>query len=212
MTDLFAVQQSEDQVEAAGVVKGVSVGIVTDNKDSSGQARVKVRFPWHGKSSKSSWARVGMMTGKGHGIYFLPEVGDEVLCAFDKGDIRFPYVVCSLWNGEHSSPVDNADGKNDLRLIRTRSGHEVVFDDGSEGSIDIHTSGKKQVYLDEHKIEITDGGSNLITMDLDGGSIEVKAAQSIKLSAPQISLEAKSTMELKGGQSMTLQATVIRIN
>ena len=53
------------------------------------------------------------MAGKERGAYFLPEVDDEVLVAFERGDMRFPYVVGSLWNGKDKAPASNGDGKND---------------------------------------------------------------------------------------------------
>ena len=53
--------------------------------------------------------------------YFLPEVGDEVLVAFERGDLRFPYVLGSLWNGKDKPPSTNDDGKNDVRMIHSRA-------------------------------------------------------------------------------------------
>jgi len=57
------------------------------------------------------------MAGKDRGIFFLPEVDDEVLVAFENGDINQPYVIGSLWNGVDVPPETNSDGKNDVKLI-----------------------------------------------------------------------------------------------
>ena len=81
----------ETTLEAGGHAKGVAVAIVRDNKDTSGLGRVKVSFPWHSQPQESYWARVATpMAGNERGIYFIPEVNDEVLVAFERGDVRFP--------------------------------------------------------------------------------------------------------------------------
>ena len=33
-------------------------------------------------------------------LFFIPEIDDEVLVAFEHGDLRLPYVVGSLWDGD----------------------------------------------------------------------------------------------------------------
>ena len=80
---------------------GVVVGIVTNNQDPENMHRVKVRFPWLSNDVESNWARVAApMAGKGRGAYFLPEVDDEVLVAFEHGQVDHPFVVGCLWNGK----------------------------------------------------------------------------------------------------------------
>ena len=55
------------------------------------------------------------MAGKERGLVLIPEVGDEVLVAFEREDLRFPYVLGALWNGKDKPPLANDDGKNDKR-------------------------------------------------------------------------------------------------
>jgi uncharacterized protein involved in type VI secretion and phage assembly len=101
---------------AGGGINGVAVAVVTENRDPDGLARVKVRLPWYGKPNESFWARLVVpMASQGQGTYFLPEIGDEVLVAFERGDVRFPYVVGTLWNGNEKPPTTKSDGKNDRR-------------------------------------------------------------------------------------------------
>src|SRR5262249_39229390 len=98
---------------------GVVVGVVTNNQDPDDMHRVKVRFPWLSKDTErveSNWARVAApMTGRGRGQYFLPEVDDEVLVAFEHGQIDHPFVIGSLWNGQDTPPDSNADGQSHHR-------------------------------------------------------------------------------------------------
>ena len=100
--------------EADGSIQGLAVAVVTDNKDPDGLARIRVSLPWQGESGESFWARIAMpMTGNEFGSFFLPEVGDEVLVGFDRGDMSHPFIIGSLWSGRIPPPETNADGRCD---------------------------------------------------------------------------------------------------
>src|SRR6185295_11928909 len=127
---LFDILMSEDLRASNGRINGVVVGVVTNNQDPDGMGRVKVKFPWLSDQDESHWARVAApMAGKERGFYFLPEVEDEVLVAFEHGDARFPYVLGALWNGKEGPPAKNDDGKNNIRVIKSRSGHIIRLTD-----------------------------------------------------------------------------------
>ena len=112
-------------------IYGVVVGIVRDIKDPQNLGRVKVDFPWMGESSEavaieseedrahSFWARIAtLMAGKQRGSFIIPEVGDEVLVAFEHGEIDRPYVLGMLWNADDPPPQQmDGEGKNDVRAI-----------------------------------------------------------------------------------------------
>ena len=118
---------------SGGKIEGVMVGVVTNNKDPDGLGRLRVRLPVRESNDDSYWARIAtLMGGNGRGTFFLPEVGDEVLLAFDHGNGDYPYVIGGLWNGEDKPPETNSDGKNNIRKIRSRSGHEILFNDDAE--------------------------------------------------------------------------------
>ena len=181
-------------------IYGVVIGVVSNNKDDDGLGRVKVTFPWLSEDEESHWARVAtLMAGYDskksmkRGTFFLPEVGDEVLVAFEHGDIDRPYVIGALWNGVDKPPLTNDDGKNNVRLIQSRSGHKVALDD-TDGS---------------EKIEITDKtGKNSIVWDAASNTITITADKDIVLKAPQgkISLNAKE-LELTSSANTTAEAT-----
>lgn len=207
-----------DRGEERGDVKGVAIGVVTNNRDDEGLGRVKVRYPWR-EDQESYWARMAVpMAGSERGTWFLPEVDDEVLLAFDQDDIRHPYVIGALWNGRDAPPQTNDDGRNDIRQIRSRSGHELTFDDrdGAE-KIEIRTQAGHVVRIDDttgsQKIEVRDeGGSNKLTIDITAGSVEIESAASLKLTSAQIDIEASGSMKLKSGGTLTIQGTLVRIN
>src|SRR5262249_11560031 len=142
-------------------VYGLVVGIVKTNKlDSSG--RVEITLPALSDAEIVHHARIAVpMAGGQRGTFFLPEEKDEVLVAFECGDIARPYVIGALWNGKDKPPDTNANGKNNLRFIKSRSGHLLRLDD-TDGS---------------EKIEIIDkSGENSITIDTANKTITITSA------------------------------------
>ena len=93
---------------------GVSPALVVDNKDPDGQGRVKVSLPWSPDAKGAScevWARLAtMLAGNNRGSWFIPDVNDEVLLAFEAGDPRRAYVIGALWNGSDAPPASGDQG------------------------------------------------------------------------------------------------------
>lgn len=201
-----------DRAESDGLVKGVTVAVVSNNQDDKNLGRVKVRLPWN-PQEESDWARVcAPMAGNGRGAWFLPEVGDEVLVAFDRGDPCHPYVIGSLWNGVDAPPADNKDGKNRWRRIRTRHGHELTFDDQGQHAVELRTQGGKRLTLDDQKIELTDENGNRLVLESGPGTLTLSSKTSLKLESQQIELAAGATLTLKGTSQVTIQGAMVNIN
>lgn len=194
MSIYAAIAEGVQREQQSQKISGVVVGVVSKNKDDEGLGRVKVIFPWLSETEESQWARVAcFMAGEKRGALFLPEVGDEVLVAFEQGDRDRPYVIGALWNGKDKPPKTNDNGKNNIRLIQSRSGHQIILDD-TDGS---------------EKIEITDKtGKNSIVWDAAENTITITAEKDIVLKAPsgKISLDAKE-LELKSSANTTAEAT-----
>jgi uncharacterized protein involved in type VI secretion and phage assembly len=196
-----------------GIV-GVVIGIVTNNEDDEGMGRVRVRFPWRGDSGAT------LMAGDDRGTFFLPEVDDEVLVAFDHGDINHPYVIGSLWNGVDTPPETNADGKNNIRTIKSRSGHEIIFDDNHEQNrekIEIHTNAGHTILLDDsagaEKIEIKDKtDNNKIIIDSVQNSINIESVMQLKIKANVVEIEGTTSLTLKSNAALTIQGLPVKIN
>jgi uncharacterized protein involved in type VI secretion and phage assembly len=193
--------------EKAGKIFGVVMGIVSNNQDPDKMGRVRVKFPWLSDDHESWWARVATpMAGPNRGMYFLPEVDDEVLVAFEHGDVRFPYVLGSLWNGKDAPPENNDDGKNNIRLVHSRSGHLIRLDD---------TDGAE-------KIEVIDRtGNNSIKIQSSDNSIAISCTGKLKLHASQgveitsdadIKVQASSTMDVQASATMTVKGATVNIN
>ena len=186
---------------------GVVVGIVTNNQDSGSMARVRVKFPWLSDDNESWWARIAVpMAGSGRGTYFLPEVDDEVLVAFEHGDVRSPYVIGALWNGKDAPPTTNSDGKNNIRVIHSRSGHLIRLDD-TQGS---------------EKIEVIDKtGGNKITIQSSDNSMKLECTGKMTLHATagiemtsdaDIKIQANTTMDIESTAPMTIKGAMVNIN
>ena len=203
----------ETTLEAGGYVKGVAIGLVTQNQDPEGLCRVKVRYPWHDQPSESYWARLAMpMAGDGRGVVLIPEVGDEVLLAFEREDLRFPYVLGALWNGKDKPPFANKDGKNDKRLVESRKHHHLLFDDGAKGVVELaHEKGRK-IVLDDTGFAVQDENGNSVKVDSTSGAMTIEAKGPLKIKALSITLEATGTLEVKASATLTLRGSLVQIN
>jgi uncharacterized protein involved in type VI secretion and phage assembly len=211
--NLFDLARDETTLEAGGGVKGVATGLVTQNKDPDGRHRVKVRFPWHSNSQESYWARIAVpMAGNDRGTVFLPEVDDEVLVAFEREDIRFPYVVGSLWNGADKPPEANLDGKNDKRIIKSRKGHRLLFDDGAKGLVQLELNDKKKLSIDDDGIRLDDAKGNSVSIQSASGAITIEAKGALTLKGTTISIEASGTLQLKSSATVSVRGSLVTIN
>ena len=174
-----------------GRITGVVIGIVTNNNDPDRLGRVKVRFPWLIGSAESHWARVATpMAGNGRGLYFLPEVDDEVLVLFERGDVCFPFVIGALWNGKDQAPAGNSDGQNTLRVIKSRSGHLIRFDDGEKQKIEI-------IDAKSNNRIVIDTSTDTVTITADKNIVLEAAKGDIRLNAKQVLIEASQRADIK---------------
>jgi uncharacterized protein involved in type VI secretion and phage assembly len=184
---------------------GVVTAVVTNNQDEAKLGRVKVRFKWLSPDDESAWARIAVpMAGKQSGTYFLPDVDDEVLVAFEQGDVRFPYVLGSLWRSGAEPPQANDDGANGKREIRTPEGLSVLFDDAAKSIVIADADGKAMVTVSDGKVTIEASGAIEIkstgdAVKLEGANVEITGKTGLKLEAPQLKLNGSATVEIKGG-------------
>jgi len=199
--------------ESGGYVKGVAIALVTQNKDDEGLCRVKVRYPWHEKPRESYWARLAMpMAGNNRGLVLIPEVGDEVLVAFEREDLRFPCVLGALWNGKDKPPLANDDGKNDRRILKSRKKHYLLFDDGARGVVELaHEKGRKVVF-DDDGFAVQDEKGNVVKVDSNSGAMTIEAKGQLTIKAASITIEATGTLELKASATLTIRGALVNIN
>ena len=199
--------------EGDGRIFGVARGLVTDNRDPDGLGRVRVQLTWQAQGS-GYWARTAApMTGANYGAWFLPEVGDEVLVGAEHGDPALLYVIGMLWNNNAPVPASNSDGKNSLRLIRSRAGHQLLFDDTDGAAVlELKLADGKKVTLDKDGVSIDDAVGNTILIKSNPGEIAITSAAKLSLKSAQVAIEADGTLEIKSGGTLTIKGALVQIN
>lgn len=216
-------------------ISGVMVGMVTNNNDPEGLGRVKLNLPIRESVNETDWVRVAtLMGGANMGSYVVPEVGDEVLVSFHLGEVRIPYVIGTLWSNKNKPPkVDTKN--NNIRKFKSKSGHEIIFDDHEDsGSIEIKTKSGHVIQLDDQKdhiqmvdksgnsfVNISGGTKNEITVQSGNSTIKlnkigdmvVESAKSLKIKSPQIAIEATASLDIKAGASLNIKSDgLVKIN
>ena len=184
----------------AGKWYGVYPALVTDIKDPDAQGRVKIVLPGIAGQNLDEdpkrggyWARLAtLMAGNNRGSWFIPDVDDEVLVAFEGGDPSHPYVIGALWNGQ-DSPPENMDGhgKNLHKTLRSRNGVKITLDDTDGGeSLKLETPAGQSITLkdDNNSIKIEDSNGNSIEFRANG--INLNASNKLTISASQVEITA----------------------
>jgi uncharacterized protein involved in type VI secretion and phage assembly len=210
-----ALLDTIEERDVSNRIYGVVVAVVTNTNDPAKIGRVKLKYPWLGEDAEGYWARVASpMAGKEMGIYFLPEVDAEVLVAFEQGDVRFPYVIGSLWNGKDTPPIANDDGKNNVRLIKSRSGHVVRLTDenGKEKIEIIDKSGKNSISIDTAKNAITITSGRDVTISAPNGAIKLEAQKIEVKSSADTKIESAAGMDVKAAAVMNVKGATVNIN
>lgn len=170
----------------------IVTGKVTDNKDPEHSGRVKVKYAWRDDNDESDWIRIMTpMAGNQMGVYFLPEIDDEVVVAFQNGDINYPIILGALWSANVPPPDANDDEKNNVRIIKSRSGHKIILDD-KDG---------------EEKVTIIDKAENSIVIDSKENLVTITSTKDMKLLAEdgKITISAKE-IELKSSDGTTMES------
>jgi uncharacterized protein involved in type VI secretion and phage assembly len=159
---------------------GLYPAIVTDLVDAESLGRVQVKFPWLGSDGERdvrAWATLlSPYADRDQGLVTLPEVDSQVVVGFEAGDLRRPYVVGSCWNGKEALPV-RPQAANNLRLIQSRSGSRLEFDD-SAGAAKVTLSMRSG-----HQLVLDAGGSEVTLRHANGASIVIRASGAIEITA-----------------------------
>jgi uncharacterized protein involved in type VI secretion and phage assembly len=200
---------------------GVVVGVVTDIKDPDKAGRVKVQYQWLGDKIVSFWARVARPSaGKDYGFLWFPDVKEEVVVAFEHGDVNFPIVIGSMWSKGRAAPSAIAstqkDGNFQIHGIASPAGHKLLlFDDPDKSAISFKTADEKlEIVLDQK--------GKTITIKNDGKELIINTTGDLKLSADgEVSIEAKKKLSIKAqtgvdiaasGGNTTIKGTKVAIN
>ena len=193
---------------------GVMVAKVKQTADPQGLGRITVLFQIDGALLESDWLQVmSCFAGPASGAFFLPKEGDSAVVAFARGDTNQPFVLGFLWNGGIKPPVEGAARQQDVRVIRTRQGKQVLFDDSKDGQLTLTDEKGNKVQIDT--------ANDRIVLE-SKGDVSITAANSMTLKANQVVIQNTSgsvkldlsaaSLQAQGGQSMRLAATMIELN
>jgi uncharacterized protein involved in type VI secretion and phage assembly len=203
-------QQSRAPV-LSGVVTALVIGPVGNNLFS-------LNYLTMGADQPSAPARVMMpMVGSKYGTYFFPDQGDEVVVAFEHGDVNFPIIIGAVWNQNEPVPTQaDTSATNNVRTIVSRSGHEVTLDDTPAAEkITIKTQGGQSLVLDDSgagTVTLTAMGGTSVTMNPTSislsaaGSTMTIDASGISMTTPMISMTAAIGIKLTTATNMILTA------
>ncbi len=188
---------------------GVVIGKVTNNKDPEKLGRIKVKFSFLSDKDESHWARVVTpMAGKDRGIFFLPEIDDEVAVVFAQGHRDEPYVIGTLWNKNNLPPLDNSDGKNNQRLIKSRSGHQIILDDteGEEQIIIQDKTEKNQILINSKENTMGITVEKDLTITTKGKIILNSTGDDVSIECKNLVIKTEQNYQLEAGQDCTIAA------
>ncbi len=205
-------------VGTAATIGGVVVALVTNNADPDGMGRVKLKFPWLSDNYESDWARMTQAAaGPDSGACFMPEVNDEVLVAFEFGDVRRPVVVGGLHNGKDKPRLGDGlfdNGQVKRRGLISRRGHRVVlFDDSGKSGIALLTSnGNLRLSLNETNNEIHLYCQGKIVLEAQG-DLTLSSQQNVTVQAQsQLKLEGQAGASLTSSAQVQVQGGLVKIN
>jgi uncharacterized protein involved in type VI secretion and phage assembly len=178
-----------------GLCQGVYLAEVSSIDDPEQLARVQVRlFNFDGVDGHDApiWARVACaFAGKNRGVFFIPDVGDEVVVSFVNGDPRYPIVIGGLWNGDDTAPEQISGGRNLRKVIRSKNGVKVTLEDedGQEKFI-VETPGAQKITLQDGPGKITLEDSNGNSIEMATAGITITASAKVTINASQVAVSA----------------------
>lgn len=198
--ELFTVQPEVHSAPAANMlpaIQGLQIGVVTDlESDPDSQHRIRVRLPIIDPQEDGVWSRIASLdAGDNRGMFFRPEVGDEVIVGFLNNDPRNPVVLGMLNSGAKPAPLTAAN-QNDEKGYVSRSNMKMIFNDADK-SLKIETPAGKKVTISESDsiIKIEDEYGNKISME-----------------QASVSIESAANMSLKAGGNLTVEAVNITLS
>lgn len=193
-------------------IPGVVIGVVTKNEDPDKKGRVKVKYPWMDDKAESFWARIARPGATDSaGFLWIPDIDEEVVVAFEQGDLTHPLVIGSLWNGQAKMPAGLMDGLVDNGKVMKHgivspAGHKIMFyDKKDDAGIMLITSDNKVV------IQLSEADGELsITCD---GKVTINATGDLALTSKgAMKIEAGKTLDIKATSNLTIKGQKVGIN
>ena len=216
LADLLYRQIRAGEEEANRVYEPV-VGVVTSIEDPAKLCRVRVQFPSLSTTDDAWWATVvSPGAGKDRGWFSLPEVGDEVLCVFEHGELHRPVIIGQLWNGKDKA-IDKNDGANERRVIASKSGSKLVLDDKQQELTISDGGGIGSIKMSKDGVTFTSAQGDVALqaqgdLDIYAGEIQLKGT-TVGLYGKSTGVDGTAAAALKiNGNLVNLKGATIDIN
>jgi uncharacterized protein involved in type VI secretion and phage assembly len=183
--------------------------VVTDNHDPKGMGRVRVKFYWMNGSEKTPWIRVtSPHGGGGKGMFFIPEVGEEIIAGFEGDSAVKPYVIGTVYHGAASNSFGN--GGNDVKALQTRSGNKVIMNDAA-GSVFVEDKDGNSMMMDgagnitfkSNKTVVINATDEII---FNTKKITMMAENEVYLESKKLDGQLSETATLFGKNNVTVQS------
>jgi Rhs element Vgr protein len=208
--------------QASGVlpaIHGLQIGIVTQlEEDPEGENRIMVRMPLIDPQEQGLWARVANPdAGNERGIYFRPEIGDEVVVGFLNDDPRHAIVLGMLHSSAKPAPFTASDENHEKGIV-TRSKMKMTFDDDKK-SVILETPAGKMIKVDEDAgvVELSDENGNKFVMDSGGisiesnGDINIKAAGNLSVEGTNVTHKASAQFKAEGSGGAEVSTSAVAV-
>ncbi len=211
------------EVSIEGIKKkfyGVATGRVINVLDPLFLSRVQVQLPFIDSLDLSPWARVAVpMAGPLHGTYMIPNIGDEVLVAFEQGDVNAPYVIGSLWNAMSPPPLPSPVPQ--IRMIKTLVGNQIIITEAPPSiTIQVEVTGQT-ILISPAGIQIL-SGENVVNLGPPTGPPTlqvVSGSNAISLSPDGVTIAAGANLNITAagalnitGAAVTIKGAIVNIN
>jgi hypothetical protein len=216
-----AISEIEDSISSLKQkFYGVVTGRVLDPLDPLCLGRVQVQLPFIDDLDLSPWARIATpMAGIATGFYFIPEIGDEVLVAFEHGDVNAPYVIGGLWSAMAPPPLPSPVPQ--IRMLRTLAGNQIMITDIPPSIIISTLAGQIVTLSPEAGVEIVSGASTVVLGPPEAPAISIiSGANTVNLtpagvnvtSGGNLTLTAAGNVTITGGGVCAITAPTVMIN
>nr|WP_321236382.1 type VI secretion system tip protein VgrG [uncultured Psychroserpens sp.] len=221
--DWFSNMRKESSIKNPRMLNskiGLQVGVVTQLQDDpDGENRILVKLPSIDENAEGTWARLATLNaGEEYGMFFLPEIGDEVVVGFLNNALRNPVILGSLHSSNKPAPFEASDD-NFEKGFKSINGIAMTFNDEKK-SLNIETPAGKKIILDEDEgsIQLIDDNSNKIIMDSEGiviesgGKLELKSSQDFKIEGGiNLELKAGANFKAEGSAGAELSTSAIAV-
>ncbi|WP_028973421.1 phage baseplate assembly protein V [Spirochaeta cellobiosiphila] len=204
-------------------------GTVSNNTDPDSMGRIKVSYSLQGEDTETDWLPIlSFYATNGSGAFFLPEVGDQVVIAFQDARHQAGFVLGSLHHQDNLPPSTeentdsdlNADGENNLQFIKSRSGNKLILDDKSgEEKIQLIAAdgatrfeflmADEMINLETDKdLRISAAGKIMIEAE----EAELSLSGGLQATADGISIESDSDVSLTASDNMNVEGSSVKLN